>query len=238
MRGLAAGLVAGLIAGAFGLAAGEPRIDRAIEIERQAGDPATSRPAHPGEALVSRPSQRRGLPLATSLYGLALGGLFGLAFAFARGRIGPKRDVPLAAALAAGLFLGAVLVPFVKYPANPPGVGDPTTIEERTLLYFVMLAIGLASLLAAARVARSARPSLRGPAAVACFTATVGVAYALLPGVNEVPSDFPSDLLRDFRLVALSTQAVLWGSLATLFALATERARRREASSAPVRAPT
>lgn len=82
LRGLVAGLIAGLAAGVFAFAFGEPLIDRAIAVE------AASEPAgHAEEALVSRDGQRIGLFLATGIYGLALGGLFGLVFAFARGRI-------------------------------------------------------------------------------------------------------------------------------------------------------
>ena len=39
------------------------------------------------------------------------------------------------------VFLGAVLLPFLKYPPNPPGVGaDPSTLTERTLAYLAMVA--------------------------------------------------------------------------------------------------
>lgn len=214
LRGLAAGLVAGLAAAIFGLVAGEPQIERAIALEPHAANP-----------LVGRAGQERGLVLAAALYGMAVGGLFGLAFAFVRGRIGPRRDAALAAALGAALFVGAVLVPFGKYPAGPPGVGDPDTLRERTLLYLVMLAIGLASVLAAARIARSAPLRVRVPAAAATLILLVGFAYVLLPGVDEVPAGFSSDLLLDFRLASLGTQFVLWASLTALFAcLAPRRA--------------
>ena len=33
-------------------------------------------------------------------------------------------------------FLSVILVPFLKYPANPPSVGKPDTIAVRTALYF------------------------------------------------------------------------------------------------------
>lgn len=230
VRGVLTGLVAGLAAGGFGFALGEPRIDRAIEIERQRAEPAGVAASRPVAEPVSRDGQRAGLLLATSLYGTAVGGLFALAFALARGRVGPRRDPALAVALAAALFLGGVLVPFAKYPANPPAVGDPATIGDRTELYLVMVAVGLLAVLAASRVARRASAARRIAAAVTTFAATVGAAYALLPGVNEVPRTFPADLLWDFRVVSLGTQAVLWTALAVAFALSAERAARREAA--------
>src|SRR5262249_11336097 len=41
--------------------------------------------------------------------------------------------------VAAGGFTGTYLVPFVKYPANPPGIGNPDTIGQRGGLYLLMV---------------------------------------------------------------------------------------------------
>jgi hypothetical protein len=231
LRGLVAGVAAGLLAGAVGYTLGEPEIDRAIVVEERAA--ASEHPARPdavGPAPVSRGGQRFGLFLATGLYGGAMGGLFALLYAAARGRVGPRRESALAPVLAGALFLAGVLVPFLKYPANPPAVGDPDTIVARTLLYVVMVAISLLALLAAARVGRGLR---RGPAwgrpvaGVGTFIATVAVAFLILPGAGKAPPDFPAELLWDFRIASLGVQLTLWTALGGLFAVATERARRR-----------
>jgi predicted cobalt transporter CbtA len=212
--GLVCGLIAGLVAGAFAFAVGEPGVERAIQIEEQA---AAGAPAD--EPLVSRGGQRGGLFLATGLYGLGIGGLFALAFAAARGRTAPQSDSSLSLWLAAVLFVAVVLVPFLKYPANPPAVGDPETIGERTELYLTLIAVSLLGLLAAWRVAR--RAGMLAGALV--FVVTVGVAAALLPGVNEVPRSFPADLLWDFRVASLGVQLVLWGGIGVLFGIAVRR---------------
>jgi putative cobalt transporter subunit CbtA len=227
LRGLVVGLAAGLLAGGFGFAFGEPRVDRAIAYEEahaavgDAGEPAP----------VSRDGQKGGLFLAMSLYGLSVGGLFALAFAFARGRFGPAAAWPLATRLGATLFVAVVLVPFLKYPANPPSIGDPSTISERTWLYLVMVAICLLALLAGARVGRGlagGRPPWAAPlAAAATFVFTVGLAGLVLPGVDEVPAGFPADLLWEFRLASLGTQAVFWSALAAGFGIVTHRAAAR-----------
>jgi lysylphosphatidylglycerol synthetase-like protein (DUF2156 family) len=240
VRGLAAGLAAGLLAAGFGFAAGEPKVERAVRVEaasRQGVTPAAAPP-------VSRGGQRAGLVLAGALYGLGIGGLFALAFAALRGRAGPRGDWSTAMWLAGLLFLAVALVPALKYPPNPPGVGSPDTISSRTALYLMMVAIALLALLAAWRLARqlSARtpPWTRQVAAAALFTATVTVAYLVLPGIHEVPRGYPADLLWSFRLSSLGVQLVLWSSLGALFGIACERAqprpgrRRREPSYAPV----
>jgi predicted cobalt transporter CbtA len=219
VRGLVAGLVAGLLAGAFGFAIGEPRIEDAIEIEQAS--------AHAGadgaeDAPVSRSGQRGGLFLATALYGLAVGGLFALVFAAVRGRIGPRDDERLGVWLAALLFVAVVVVPFLKYPANPPAVGDPDTVGRRTGLYLALLACSLLALLAAARAAAAVRSKAwwaRPAAGAATFAGTAAIAIVALPDVDEVPAEFPADLLWDFRVASLGMQLVLWLALGVLFGL-------------------
>jgi Probable cobalt transporter subunit (CbtA) len=213
-RGLVAGAVAGLIAGLFAFVVGEPHIQAAIDLEHQHGD-----------ALVSRPLQRVGLLLASTLYGIAVGGLFAIAFAVIRGRIAGD-DRRLAARLAAALFAAVVLVPALKYPANPPAVGDPETIGRRTILYLTLLVGSLLALVAAARVAAvvdASRPWRRPLAGIATFVVVAGGLAVALPGVDEVPADFPPSLLWEFRLSSLGTQAVLWATLGAAFGLAGSR---------------
>jgi predicted cobalt transporter CbtA len=230
VRGLVAGVIAGLAAGVFAFIFGESRIDAAIALEHahsHAHASAAAPGGHAHDALVSRDGQRAGLLLATTLYGFAVGGVFAMIFAAVRGRVGPVEPAALTARLAGALFLAVVLVPFIKYPANPPGVGAAETIGERTTLYLALLACCLLALLAAVRVARLAARRPRGLSPLAAgagtFAATAALACALLPGVDEVPPGFPASLLWDFRLSSLGTQLVLWSVLAAGFALLSRR---------------
>jgi predicted cobalt transporter CbtA len=234
LRGLLLGLLAGLLAAGFGFVAGEPRIDDAIAIEEQkaAAAPAAAH-VHEEAPPVSRDGQRAGLFLALGVYGTAVGGMFALLYAFVRGRVGPRSDPALAVGLAATCYVSVYMVPLLKYPANPPAVGDPGTIGKRTALYFVLVAISLLSVLAATRVARMlrAREPWAGPlAAVGTFIGLVALAFVVLPGVQEVPKDFPADLLWDFRVVSAGTQLVLWTGLGALFGIVTARATARAAT--------
>ena len=239
VRGLLVGLLAGLLAGGFAFMVGEPQVDHAIALEEAAAKDAGGQHEHGSDdhaaegsdaeaPLVSRDGQKGGLFLALALYGAAVGGLFALVFAAVRGRVGRLSEPGLALALAGALFVAAVLVPFLKYPANPPAVGDPETIGARTTSYLVMVAVGLLSLATAAWAARSVRsaaaPWARSGAAAAGFLVPVVVAFLALPSVDEVPSGFPASLLWDFRVAALGTQFVLWGALGAAFAILIERA--------------
>ncbi|WP_283137622.1 CbtA family protein [Rhizohabitans arisaemae] len=243
VRGLLVGLVAGLIAAVFAYVVGEPDIDRAIALEEAAAaaESGTAEGGHShDEPLVSRPGQRFGLFLALGLYGLSVGGIFALAFAGLRGRVGPRSEGALAITMAAVAFAAVVLFPFLKYPANPPAVGDPETIGTRTTLYLVMVLLGLLSV--AVAVTSANRLSGRGPAVrrtvgAAGFLIPVVAGLVLLPTVDEVPAGFPGTLLWDFRVASLGTQLVLWAALGVLFGILSERAARRTGLGAAVRAP-
>jgi hypothetical protein len=224
--GLLAGLGGGLLATGFATLAGEPAIDRAVGFER-----AQARAAHerPEPVLVPRSVQRSvGLLTAAGTYGLALGGLFALAFAAAYGRVAAASPARTALWLAAGAFVVVFLVPFVKYPANPPSVGHPDTIGRRTDLYVVMLACSLLAALAAARVrialARRRSAGLATLLASATYLAVVVVAGLALPGVHEVPRAFPAETLWRFREASVGMQAVLWTTVGLLFAVTAQRA--------------
>ncbi len=51
----------------------------------------------------------------------------------------------------------------------------------------------------------------------------IGLAYAFLPVINEVPKDFPATLLWRFRLSALAIQTVLWGGFGLVFGELSDR---------------
>lgn len=231
-RGLVVGVLAGLLAGLFAFVFGEPRVQDAIDIEEAASAQASLSlvPAHISDWVVSRPEQRGGLFLATALYGIAAGGLFAIAFAVLRGRGARRTDWQLSNRLAAAIFVAVVLVPFVKYPANPPAVGDPDTIGDRTAYYAILLAGSLLAMLAAARVVWSVRegapPWQRPLLGAGTFIAVAGGLALALPGIQEIPPDFPAHLIWEFRLSSLGTQAVLWAALGVGFGIASHRAAR------------
>jgi hypothetical protein len=227
LRGLLAGLIAGLLAGVFGYAAGEPNVDAAIAIEEAAAHAeAAAAPApqadHHEDSPVSRSGQKAGLFLALGLFGTAMGGLLATAFVVLRRRLRTPSDARAAIGLAGAAVLGAVLVPFLKYPANPPAVGDPSTINQRTISYLAMVVIGLVAVWAAVVAHRAVRDTApewaHWAAAAAAFVAVVTVGYVALPRVDEVADTFPASLLWNFRIVSLGTLLILWSTLGLAFA--------------------
>ena len=225
LRGLLAGLIAGLLAGAFAFVAGEPKVDAAIAIEEQSAHAAGADTGHHDEELVSRDGQKGGLFLATGLYGAAMGGIVATAYTVLRRRLRIAADSRAAMSLAGAALLGMVLVPYAKYPPNPPAVGDPATIDQRTISYLAMVVIGLVAVWAAVVAARTQQAEWRrAAAAVLGFLVVTTVGYVLLPTVDEVPTTFPPSLLWNFRITSLGTQVLLWTALGLAFsALVTPR---------------
>jgi hypothetical protein len=229
IRGMLVGVVAAALAYAFATVFGEPQVDRAIAVEHT--------PAMPGMAgpeLVSRTVQSTlGLGVAVLVYGTAFGGIFALAFAFAYGRLGPFGARATSLLVATVGFVAVFVVPYLKYPANPPSIGNPDTIARRTALYVMMVVISVAGAAGAAMLARRLTPRLgiwNGVlAAAGGFLAVVVLAGLLLPAVNEVPADFPATVLWRFRLASLGMQAVLWTTFGLLFGALTDRSLRRQA---------
>lgn len=225
-RGLAAGLLAGVLAGLFAFFIGEPFLEEAIGLEEAAAGDAHE------EEVFSRSTQKVGLFFVTGLSGSFVGGLFGLAFAYFRGRLASESDWNRSLSLAAAVFAGAVLIPFLKYPANPPTVGDPATIGARTAAYFTMVALSLLAILAAWYAARALReqgvsPPVRQAAVGAGFVVVVAGLFMSLPAAAD-PEGFPAGLLWNFRLSSLGTQIVLWAGLGVVFGALCERANRKQ----------
>ncbi|MER7722656.1 CbtA family protein [Streptomyces sp. NPDC096323] len=224
---LVRGMLAGLVAGAFALLVayflGESRVDAAIALEE-----THSHDHGGGEELVSRTLQSTGgLATGVLVFGVAVGGIAALVFCYALGRIGRFGPRATAALIAGAALLTVYIVPFLKYPPNPPAVGNPDTIGRRTALFFLMVALSVLLAVAAVILGRRLAPRLGNwnatIAAAAGYVLVTGLAYAFLPSFNEVGHDFPATLLWQFRLATLAVQITLWTTFGLVFGYLTER---------------
>lgn len=228
VRGMLAGIAAGLLTFGFARVVGEPQVEQAISFEEKAA--VASGDAHEHDELVSRGTQA-GLGLLTGVVtcGAAFGGLFSLVFAYAYGRAGTLSARALSAWLALGAFIALVIVPNIKYPANPPSVGDPETIGTRTGLFFLMIAVSLTAMVFSLKVRRRAVMKLGAwngsIVAGVVFIVIIGVVQVSMPAINEVPGGFPAVLLWKFRVAAIGMQVIMWTTIGLLFGAMVERSR-------------
>jgi hypothetical protein len=242
-RGAVAGAAGGTLAGGFGFALAEPVMDRAVRLEAAredarsaAGEAAEQLVEHHAE-LFSRDTQHLGLLVASLAAGMAFGVLFGVVYA-ARHRVDPPPDTGRdgwgqALSLGAAAWFAVFLVPFVRYPANPPGVGEAGTVDARTGAHLAALAVGILGTAAAVRLAahlrrRGIRASHRQLAVAGVLLVTLALPFALLPADSD-PLEVPAELLWQFRTLAFATGTLLWAGLAVTFGLLAERDERRDA---------
>ena len=225
LRGMIAGAIAGILVFAFAHTFGEPLVDQAIAFEEAAAT-AAGEAAEP--EIVSRATQA-GIGLFTGVmaYSIAVGGLFALAFAFVHGRFSKLSVRGTAAVIALAAFVAIILVPGVKYPANPPAVGNPDTIGVRTELFFLMIVVSVAALIAAIAFARSLAPrfGIWNGAIIAgiAYIVFIGLVQYLLPPINEVPENYSAMVLWRFRTTSLGMHVVLWSVLAAVFGMLAEK---------------
>jgi predicted cobalt transporter CbtA len=246
IRGMLVGLLAGLLVFSFGKLFGEPQVDRAISFESAMDDAKAKADEAKGihvqeePELVSRPVQA-GLGLFTGVmvYSTAFGGLFALVFAVANGRAAALSPRAISALLAACGYVAVYVVPNIKYPANPPSVGQPDTIAQRTALYFIMLALSVAAMVIATtirkRLATRQDPWNAALVSVAFYLFVVIAGAFLLPSINEVPAEFPAVVLWKFRMASFGMQLIMWTTFGLVFGFVAERALRSERPLVAVR---
>jgi predicted cobalt transporter CbtA len=236
---MVAGLVAGVVAFAAARLFGESSVAQAIAVE---GAHAAGHHTAEGPEVVSRSIQSTiGLLTATTVFGIGLGGIFALVFGALQGRVA-LRARGLAGVLALAGFVVIYLVPFVKYPPNPPAVGDPGTIGRRTGLYFTMLALSVLVAVLAVLAARALESRIGTWNAVVSggllFVCAAGLVSWAMPVINEVGSDFPAATLYQFRLASVGVQLALWTTIGLVFGALTDRSLRSAAGQSRERIAT
>lgn len=217
-----AGLLAGAAVAGFHALLIEPVLDRAIALEEHLSQ-ARGEVAH--EPLIDRPTQRWGMVLGFLLYGAIWGLLLGVAFHLTRAWQPSTRTITrqgLLLALLAGWSV--TMFPFLKYPANPPGVGDAETIGYRQALYFgfmglsvvgTALAIGLYRFLK--RTSRSSSLARgQGMLASGFYVMYATAIYATMPA-NPDPVAMPAQLVWTFRTISFAGLIVFWMVLGSAF---------------------
>jgi predicted cobalt transporter CbtA len=235
IRGMLVGLLAGLLVFGFGKLFGGPQVDRAISFEsamdeaKAKADEAKGIHVQEEPELVSRRVQAGfGLFTGVVVYATAFGGLFALVFAVADRRVASLGPRAVSGLLAAAGFIAVYVVPNLKYPANPPSVGQPDTIGYRSALYFIMLALSVAAMVIGAILCRklAARHGGRNAALIsaAFYLAAVIAVAILLPSINEVPEEFPAVVLWQFRIASFGMQLIMWATFGLVFGVLAERA--------------
>jgi len=234
-RGLVAGAIGGVLAFLFARTFVEPVITRALAYEE-----SHEQGHEHGIELFTRGVQANvGMGFGVLGFSVAMGALFAVVYCVLYGRVGNLSPRSLSVALAGGMFMSLYVIPFLKYPPNPPASSLEETIRQRTLLYLLMVVLSAALLVAAVYLGHRLvaqfglwSATLMGAAA---YVVAVAVVMLVLPTIDETPGDFSADVLYEFRLYSLGTQFVLWAMIGLVFGSMADRLLgqpRRETVSA------
>jgi predicted cobalt transporter CbtA len=222
-RGLLAGAIGGVLAFLFARTFVEPVITRALAYEE-----SHEHGHEHGVELFTRGVQANiGMGFGVLAFSVAMGALFAVVYCALYGRVGNLSPRSLSVVLAGGMFLSLYLIPFLKYPPNPPASSLEETIRQRTLLYLLMVVLSAVLLVAAGYLGRRLvtqfgrwSATLIGAGA---YVLAVAIVMLVLPAIGETPDDFPADVLYEFRLYSLGTQLVLWAIIGLVFASMAQR---------------
>jgi predicted cobalt transporter CbtA len=231
---LLAGAIAGTILGAMNQVAVEPIIEHAIELEMH-NTTQSGQIINPTEFAAYRLWQRGGEIVAGTVLGLSIGSLFGIVFAYARSSVPGSNNKKKGLIVAGIMWLALFLMPALKYPANPPAVGDPETIYYRQALYLAFLAISGFSALGLAFLYRK-MGSLRTKNAIipAAYAAIMAGAYLAMPA-NPDPLNAPMDLVIGFRITSAITISLFWGLLGIIFGAFWDKLKPHESARISIR---
>ena len=213
---LLSGAIAGTILGVLNQALVEPYIDRAISIETQNAI-KEGEVVYPVELQNYRLWQKAGEIAAGAILGTSLGALFGIVFVYSRSLLlHSDSNVKKALILAGIMWFVLFLIPALKYPANPPAVGDPDTIYYRESLYIGLLAISGFSALGLALLYRMLGNRTNNKNRIiivpVIYAAIIVGAFLVLPP-NPDNITVPADLVQGFRIASAFTMTIFWGLL-------------------------
>ena len=217
---LISGALAGFVHGTVNFAIVEPYLDQAIGIENQnlfASGEAEDTPQFWAEYEGYRIWQKSGQVLAGVILGTSIGALFGLVFAFARNSLPGNNDIKKALVLAGIMWFTMYLIPFLKYPANPPTVGDSETVVLRAILYLSFIAISGFGALGFYKLSTKFENKKKIIPLVG-YSLFISVAFFVMP---ENPDEItaPMDLVNEFRMMSVLGVTSFWISVGVFLGL-------------------
>jgi predicted cobalt transporter CbtA len=238
-RALVAGLVAGVLLALYTLVVVEPTIETAIELEEAmaVADPEAEAGHSHDDELFSRGAQVGGGMAASAIYAVVAAVVLATVLASVRHRLPHQSEMGRAVWMAAVAFGTVALLPGLKYPANPPAVGDPDTVGERTVQYLALVVLAIVLAVALVRLSGWLRARLDRPTHLVAVAATTVVGYGLLLALMPASPDVidpavPAQLVWDFRIRSLGGLALLWATIGAVLGWGLARDVGHEADSA------
>ena len=214
---LLSGCFAGTIYGALNLAIVEPYLDDAINIENQsmfATGEEDNTPVFWVEYYEYRSWQKGGEVIAGAILGMSIGALFGIVYALSKNSLPSRNNFGKTLILAGLMWFTLFVIPFLKYPANPPTVGDGETVVLRGVLYLAFIAISGLTAVGFYKIFKK----LKGQKRILAFVGYgifISVIFVVMPE-NPDKITAPMELVNGFRAMAFLSSSVFWFTLALI----------------------
>ena len=217
---LVSGAIAGFVHGTINFALVEPYLDQAIGLENEslfASGEAEDNLEFWAEYESYRMWQKSGQVLAGVILGLAMGSLFGIVYALSRNSLPGKTDVTKSVILAGVMWLTIYIIPFLKYPANPPTVGDGETVMLRAILYVSFIALSGIGVVIFYKLSQKLQNNKKyfGLFGYVIF---ITILFFVMP---ENPDEItaPMNLVNEFRLMSVLGVSSFWLSVGLILGL-------------------
>ena len=223
---LIAGCFAGIIHGGANLVIVEPYLDSAIDIENQnmfASGEAKDTAEFWVEYSDYRTWQKGGQVLAGAILGTSIGALFGLVFGLSRHVLPGNHNVKKAIILAGIMWFTLYFIPFLKYPANPPTVGDPETVVLRSVLYLTFIAISGFGAVGFYQLSKKFEKQKKLIALIGYGVFITIAFFVMPPNPDEVTA--PMELVNGFRIMSLIAVSTFWISLGIILGALWEKVK-------------
>jgi predicted cobalt transporter CbtA len=208
---LVSGALAGLVWGSANLVLVEPYLDEAIGIENQnlfASGEEDDTLEFWIEYEGYRAWQKSGQLLAGVILGTSLGALFGIVFSLSRNSMPGDNNIKKALILAGIMWFTIYFIPFLKYPANPPTVGESETVVLRAILYISFIAISGFAAVGFYKLSKLFKGNKKLVALIG-YAVFISAVFVVMPeNPDEVTA--PMDLVNGFRFMSVLAVSTYW----------------------------
>ncbi len=225
---LLSGVASGLALGISNLFLVEPHIEKAIQIE-------TKNSIENGEKIniddlgIYRQWQKEGLLVASIVFGISFSILFGIIYNFLHPSFPKTTTMTKTIILALIIWSTLFLVTSLKYPANPPAVGNPDTITYRQSLYTGFLILSGVTALSLGIIYKKTDfiPKQTIPLV---YIGVMMVSFLLFPN-NPDKIEISPSLISDFRISSTITMLIFWIVMGLTFGILWDKFRPNETIS-------
>ncbi len=232
---LLSGAIGGLFLGLINQLITEPYIDKASDIEAQRDIAYGNHNIDATQLAQYRIWQKSGELVGATILGTSLGATFGIVFVYTRKSLPSSNNVCNALILAGIMWFVLFMMTALKYPPNPPSVGNPDTIYYRQTLYVSFISISGLSALSAAliyrklgRTSNNDKVSRARKIAAPLFYAIIMIAFYIGLPSNPDAILTSMDLVINFRIASVFTMAAYWGIMSLVFGLLWDRFKPHE----------